>query len=242
MQNGSDYFTPRVDARTSLARVLSERGPDFLRAHRLTAEDLEAIITHGEAARVADRQQQEQLAEVAVARAGRKVSAVQLAHREDELAALLPAVIDDLVATNAEEAGFLAKLSFARYRTRVHSVRPQPMSDEDVATIETIQRVERSDIPTRAKGLSALCTTLRGRAPIVHALAARGLDAAQLEALAGDAEQVASHGRNQLRPVEATEREAAAVAAQRAKWSAIKKLVRRACASDRDLAALFADC
>ncbi|AKF09384.1 hypothetical protein [Sandaracinus amylolyticus] len=239
----ADWYTPRIAKRAELARALKARGSAWLRGARLTEADLDEIIRHGDEAKAADREQQAQLAEHHVERAGRARSAADVTEREDDLAATLPAVAHDLqVAGHGEDATFLAKLSFARYRMRTHDVPVEPTSESEATTIRKIERVERSDVPTRAEGLAALCETLASRPRIVRALAARGLDASALRALGEDATEVAASGRNSPRAAEATAREAAAVHAQKVKWSALRALIRRACRDDRDLAALLADC
>lgn len=236
------WFTDRVDARAVLARRLAAKGEAFLRQHYLHPADLEVIATQGEAAKEADREQQVQLAEGAQARTEGRDRAAELRVREATLSALLPAVISDLSATRPSEAGFLAKLSFARYRTRVRDVAVEPPSDAETEVVRRVERVERADRRTRAAGLAALCATLREREAIVDALQARGMEPADLEGLRADAETVAQTGSNKMAPSEATARESAAVRAQNAKWSAVKHLVRRACAGDPDLARLLSSC
>ncbi len=81
-----------------------------------------------------------------------------------------------------------------------------------------------------------------GREPIAEALARRGLPAANLEALATQARTLAAQGRNVRQSMEATEREAAAVEAQRARWNSVRRLVRLAAAKDEKLAVLLAAC
>lgn len=238
----STWFTDRVDARAMLARRLAAKGEAFLREHYLQPADLEVIAAQGEAAKQADREQQVQLAELAQARTEGRDRAADLSAREGVLSALLPAVIGDLSATTPSEAGFLAKLSFARYRTRVGEVPVEPANETERETVRRIERVARGDRRTRAQGLAALCTTLVEREPISAALRARGMDAAFLEALRADAEAVAEVGSNKVVSVEATARESAAVRAQSARWSAVKHLVRRACASDPELARLLSAC
>lgn len=236
------WFTEQVEARTALALALVAKGEGFLQAHYLQRADLDVIVAEGEAAKEADREQQAQLAVAAQARAEGRDRAAELRERERGLSALLAAVIGDLSATSPNEAGFLAKLSFARYRTRVREVPVEPATDAESEVVRRVERVERADRRTRAEGLAALCATLREREPIVEALRARGMQPAELEALGAEAAAVARQGSNQMAPVEATAREAAAVRAQQAKWSAVKHLIRRACAGHPELARLFAAC
>lgn len=204
---------PRVQARTDLASALQAKGAAWLRERQLKLSDVQVLIESGTAARQADREQQEQLAEHAVQRKERSVNASEVSEREDVLAATLPAVIDDLErAGQREPALFLARLSFARYRTKVLStpVDPgAPLPDE----VKKVERVEKSDLATRADGLAALCAALRkpGREAIIAELTERGIDGAALEQLESDATAVASQGRNYHRPIEATTREQEAV-------------------------------
>lgn len=240
----ADWYTPTVEARTNLCAALEAKGADWLKERYLKLKDVQDVVTWGRAAEQADREQKEQLAEAAAARAERAVNAAEVSEREAALAATLPAVIADLAeAGHRDLALFLAKLSFARYRMRVTTV---PVSSDAPLDEETkkVQRVPRSDIATRADGLAALCAALRkpGRDAIRAELAERGWDDAALADLEADAAAVAEQGRNTPRPVEATAREAEAVRQQRAKWSAIRHLVKRAVRGDRELEALYAKC
>jgi hypothetical protein len=244
----ADWYTPRVGARTELAQALEAKGEPWLRARQLKLADVQKIVRSGTAARQADREQQEQLAEQAAGRKGRSVDAAEVTEREDMLAATLPAVIDDLMEAGLVElARFLARLSFARYRVRVLSTPVDPAAPPDAAVdeeVKKVERVEKSDLATRADGLAALCAALRkpGREPIVAELTERGIDSAALEQLEADATAVALQGRNTPRPVEATAREREAVLQQRRKWSAIRKLVQRAVEGDAELERLYRPC
>lgn len=240
----ADWFTPTVKARADLGAALEAKGVPWLKARSLKLADVQTLVTKGREAQAADREQKAQLAEQAAERKGRSVDASEVSEREVVLSAVLPAVIDDLSkAGQLDEARWLAALSFARYRIRVTTVPVDPTSASDAET-KKVERVEKSDLATRADGLAALCEALRKpeRAVIQAELAERGFDAAALEALEADAAAVAEQGRNTPRPVEATAREAEAVRAQRAKWSAVRRLVKRAVAGDKDLEALFAKC
>lgn len=249
MSSGSaDWFTPTILARTTLAQALEAKGEEWLRARKLKLSDVQQLAQHGLAAHQADRDQQEQLAMQSASRKARSVNAADVGEREDELAATLTAVIDDLTnAGQLELARFLARLSFARYRVKVLSTPVSPSAPVDAAVeeeVRAIERVERSDLATRADGLAALCAALLkpGREPIVAELTARGIDAAALEQLKIDATEVAGQGRNTPRPVEATAREREAVTQQRRKWSAVRRLIKRAVEGDPELEALYRPC
>lgn len=240
----ADWFTPRISARTALAKLLKAKGADWLRGHHLTVADLDVLITQGELAQAADREQQTQLAEAKVVRSGRAVTAAEVGEREDRLAAALPAVILDLrEGGRPDVASFLAMLTFARYRSRVTEVASaDPTAPDAAAVIKKVARVARTDIATRAAGLAALCQVFASRATLAAALAERGFGAEWLAALSADAEAIANKGPNVLVGVEATAREAAAVRAQRIKWSAVRRLVRHACAGDAPLLAALVAC
>lgn len=245
----ADWYTPTVGARTELGKALLAKGVEWLRERHLTVADIDTVVTSGMAAHQADREQQEQLAEQAAGRKGRSVNAAEVSAREGLLAATLPAVIDDLTqAGELDMARFLARLSFARYRIRVASTPvDRPPTGEgavDDGEVRKVERVEKSDLATRADGLAALCAALRkpGRERIVAELTARGIDAAALEQLERDATEVATQGRNTPRPVEATAREREAVLRQRQKWSAIRRLVKRAVEGDSELERLYRAC
>jgi hypothetical protein len=110
--------------------------------------------------------------------------------------------------------------------------------------LKKVERVARADIPTRMDGLAAFCAavTRPEREGIVTKLAARGLDRAAVVALGADAEALARAGRNVMRGVEATAREATAAAAQQARWKVTRRMFAAACAGEPALATLFAAC
>jgi len=238
----ADWYSPKVEARTLMGKALLGKGLDWLMSKRLLESDAQELVTQGEAAKQADIDQKVQLAEQAVTRTGRKVLAEDVTRGEGDLADVLPAIIGDLVrAGQHDEALFLAKLSFARYRIVVVSVPVDPNA-EPTEEMKKVERVQRSDLPTRARGLAALCSVILQRPPIVAALAARGFEEATLEKLGEDAEAIVVQGSNQMRRVEATEREAAAVLAQRTKWSEIRRLVKSAVQGDAELEEIFSRC
>jgi hypothetical protein len=206
---------------------------------------VQALARDAAAAKEADREQREELAENATDRKAKSESAASLSEREGKLVAALPAVIGDLARGGNEKlATFLAKLSFARYRVRVVDVDPASPAPDEGAELKAVERVERADIATRASGLAALCKALRkpGREPIVAELSERGIDAAALDDLSIDAEAVAAQGRNQARAAAATDRELAAVRLVKARWSELRRLLRRAVKGDKDLEVLYAAC
>ena len=163
-----------------------------------------------EARQHADAQQQEQLAAASAERSERKAMKEAVFEKEDALRNRLPAVIED--------------------------VRESTPTTEDEA-IRRVTRVRREDIPTRATALAALCRALLkpGREPIITAFEARGMPAGEIESLAQQAEALAEAGRNVKVAVEATDREAEAVAKQKRKWGLIRRMVRSAVASVPDL-------
>lgn len=233
-------YSEKVEACTELAKGLLEMGPEWLTTKRLKPAEIEELVRAGVAAIQADLDQKEQRAEQAVDRTGRSVSAAELFREDAELADVLPAVIHDLAkAGEVDEALFLARVSFARYRVRVVSV---PVDPDAPATEETkkVERVEKKDNATRAKRLAAFCAMLRRRPTILAALSERGYDDATLARLEEGAEAVAVHGSNLPQRVEATEREAAAVREQEIQWRAIRRLVKRAVVGVPKLEKLYA--
>lgn len=239
-----DQYTTRVLARTEMAEMLKR--PEHQAAATnagLKVADLDALIVHGSAARDADRIQKEQLGQVAVERTGRKVDAEEMFEREEQLRDRLPAVVEDLrEAGEGLLANWLRVVSFARFRFREMTPPPgTPPSDPEVKKVE---RVEREDIPTRADKLVAFCKAVRakGREPIVAQMDARGAGESFLDTLAADADALARAGRNVVRAAEATAAEDAAATAQRTKWSAVRRMVRKAARSNPALVSKFAEC
>lgn len=248
-------FTPRVAARTVLAKRMRDNHLPRAIAVGITAADLDSIITAGTAAALADAEQQEQLAAAAVDRAGRKADKEALFQKEDALRSRALAVVGDLrTAGHANLALWLERLSFARYRFR--EIAPEeptgpadpanppvpPVADDE--DIRRVTRVRREDVPTRAGAIAALCRALLkpGREPIVAAFQARGLAPADIEDLARRGEAIAEAGRNQLAAAEATQRESDAVTAQKTKWNQIRRMIRNAVAGVPELESKFAEC
>ena len=248
------HYTVRVGARAALARELQQPARAArAQAAGLTGADLEVVAAQGEAAREADREQHEQLAQVGATRSGRALSAAEVRSREDALRARLPVVVHELEASDRALAAWLGQLSFARYRLRelalpVTAATPTASADPSAAPVDAdvkkVTRVEREDLVTRTDGLAAFCEAITKpeREPIVAKLTERGLDRNALVALGADADALARAGRNVTRGVEATAREATAAAAQQARWRVTRRMFAAACAGDPDLATLLASC
>lgn len=250
------HYTSRVGNRAALAQLLKDKYLADATNTGLSAADLDVIITQGTIARDADREQHEQLAANSAARADHAASARGVFEREEELRARLPAIPGDLGAANQALADWLSHLTFARYRFRdvaapparpaapASPAAPGAPTAADVEEAKKVERVLRADMPTRLDGLAAFCAALLkpGREPIVAALAARGFDQAKLAALGADAEAAAKHGLNKLPAAEATARESDAVVAQRAKWSAVVRMIKAVARKHPDVASKLADC
>lgn len=238
------HYTPRIGARSELAAMIKSNQLELAKFIGLTEYDLDQIITHGEAAREADRQQQVQLADLQAERTSRSLMAADIFEREEGMRDRLAAVIDALKTTHPTLADFLAALSFSRYRFRVLPVSAETLADDP--EIKKVERVEREDHITRLTALSQFCTSLLepGREPIIEALAARALPREAIETLGADAEALAKKGRNLPSAAEATAREAAAVTAQRRHWSLTSKMFRKvvARANDPVLKAKLSEC
>ena len=246
-------YNPRIAARTALARLLRDQFMAQATAAGITQADLETIIDAGTNAALADAQQHEQIAVASAERSKRKAQKDAVFQKEDALRNRLPAVIEDVrVGGEPNLALWLEHLSFARYRFREFApeepttpaapAEPTPTTEDE--DIRRVTRVRREDVPTRARALSALCHALLkpGREPIITAFEARGMPAAEIESLAQQAEAVADAGRNLMPGVEATDREAEAVANQKRKWIQIRRMVRSAIVGVPDLEAKYAEC
>ncbi|MBI4956999.1 MAG: hypothetical protein HY908_33600 [Myxococcales bacterium] len=241
----TDQWTPRMQARTELARTLKDKHLGRATGAGLVAADLEGLVSHGDAAHEADRAQKAELTELFVARGERSATAEGFFTREDALRDRLPAVVGDLgQAGQRELAGWLARLSFARYRVRDLAPSADATGGESDAEVVRVTRVEREDIATRLEKLGAFCTALAapGREAIVAAFAARGLDAAAIASLGADADALAKLGRNKVRAASATALEAEHAKAHRDIWQRVRRMVRKAVAGDVALVAAFADC
>lgn len=242
-------FTPRVAARTAIAKlILDNHMPDATKVG-ITQADLDVIVAQGLLAAKADEEQQEQLAAAHVRRSGQKEAKDSLFAQEDALRNRLPAVIGDLAASPNPEpralAPWLDRLSFSRYRFRVLPAEagepPTPAEEEEV---RMVKRVEREDIGSRSSALASFCRALTkpGRENIVAAFEARGLTKAELESMAVDASAVAESGKNVLQAAEATQREADAVKAQKAKWSQVRRMIRALAKDHPELQNKMSEC
>jgi hypothetical protein len=91
----TDQWTPETSARVKVARALQAK-PELMKREGLLPRDLDVIITQGEAAQAADRDQQAQLAQLEVQRTNRKVEAKDLDAADADLRKRMPMVIQDL--------------------------------------------------------------------------------------------------------------------------------------------------
>jgi hypothetical protein len=247
-----DQWTTKVTTRRQIAELLLKQ-PERIRKAKLLPRELQVIIDQGQKAEQADAEQREQLTAGDVDRSAKSASTKSLFARETELRNVMAAVVDDLRDEAPALAELLARLSFARFRIRELAAEPaMPTGDATPETtsrpedeeIRSVERVELEDHTTRARNLGRYCRALLkpGREPIVGKLAEREITREEIEKLAADAEAQAEAGRNVKRAAEATAREAAAVAAQKRKWNAVRRLVAVAARGDRDLEAKLAEC
>jgi len=242
-----DMYNDKVKGRTLIAEALQTTYRGIAVQVGLLDEDLAAIATEGRKAAAADSDQQGQSAEQSADISLRAADIAEVLQRETALRALVPAVVADLERAGASRVALvLQRTSYERFRVR--ELQPPedapPPTEEEAAEIRRFARVPREDHITRLEGLAAWIDGMRapGREPIVEALARRGLPAANLEALATQARTLAAQGRNVRKSLEATEREAAAVEAQRTRWNSVRRLIRLAAAKDEKLAVLLAAC
>ncbi len=239
-------WTEKVDARTQLATELKTRA-ETTPLSGLKIRDLDALITHGTAARRADKEQQGQLADASALRSSRASGAQTLAAHERRLRDVIPAVLADLAAAgHAQQALALQRVSFAQFRLR--GIEPAadatPPTAEEAETLRRFERVERKDNSARARGVGDYCSFLLqpGREVLAAAFAERDVSRANLEAMTATAEAVLALGSNTLKAAEATQREHDAVFAQQQVWNAVRRLVRAAVLDDRHLSQLYAAC
>lgn len=242
-----DMFNDKVKARTVLAERLQTTHGDLAREVGILPEDLDVIVREGRGAEQADAEQREQEAVQSSAISLRAGGLAMLRERESGLRARIPAVVGDLErGGNTDLALFLRRLSFERFQLR--EIRPDgdapAPSEAEAEAVRRVVRVAREDDLTRLDGLVKWIEAVRepGREPIVRALASRGLSGDALSALADDARAAVAAGPNLRRVLEATERETAAVIAQRTRWNSIRKLVRLAAKREAAIATLLADC
>ena len=229
-------YSERVEARAALARELLK---DKHRARRsevgLLPEDLEFIAEQGREALEQDRIQREELA------GQRQQMKQKLAERDrfdaemDGLRNLLPAVIFDLKAAGKTElAGWLEQVSFERFR-----LRPTAVAEGK----EAVAKRDRLSLTQQA--VQFLASVFEpGREELLAALARRAMNRERLQALKDTAERLLGEagGKLSLRASKATEREAQAVALQKKRWEAVRRLVRAAVAGEEKLERMFASC
>lgn len=240
----TDHYTPRIGMRAEVAAYVKANLLALAKSIGLTEADLDALIAQGEAAREADRQQRIQLAALEAERTERSLTAEDIFEREEQMRDRLLAIINELLTSNRALGLWLKALSFSRYRMREIAV-----SEEELAAnpdAKKVERVAREDIPTRLESLAKFCTSILepGREPVVDAFAARELPREAIQALGTEAAALAKRGRNVPKPVEATEREAAAVKAVREQWAILRRLFRSLAkrANDPELKRLLAQC
>lgn len=234
------HYTPRVGARAELAKALKTKLSRAI-AVGIKESDLDIIAVEGDKAREADREQNEQLADVEANIKARSERDASILERGLHLRDLLPAVIYSLEqAGHRTDATFLGALTFSRFRMR--DVPPPDPALADDPAVKKVERVEREDKQTRLAGLANFVATILTRPNIVAEYAARGVDEAWLEALRADADAAARAGRNVRLAAEATAREAEAVQKQKAVWNANRRLIRKAVKGDPELERLFAEC
>lgn len=238
------HYTPRVGARAELATAIKRDQMDAARAAGLTEEDLDVIATQGNAARDADRQQNDELALLAAERSGRKLDAREIFEREEQLKARLPAVVAKVAADDPALGRWLSTLSFARYRVRTLPKSAGVDAAADAPEIKAVERVAREDIPTRLAALASFCNAIvqPTRDAIIVELAARGRDRAWVETLRDDADALARQGRNAARGADATAREYDAVRAQSARWRMVRAMIRTAVSGSPELKAKLSEC
>lgn len=256
-------WTERVGARTKLALMLKGKLPRAVAAG-LVEEDLDEIIQQGKAAEEADQDQRAQLAQLQVSRRERSVNATTLKEDEDALRDRLLPVVGDLNRMGeAQQALWLSTVSYKRYRVRelapadpggaaaAEEESGEADREDDEATdapgaaeAPKRVRVERLDAPSRFRGTAGFCRGLLApeRAVIVARLAARGFSRDKVESLGQDAKALADQGSNLLQAAEATARESKAVEAQQARWSECRRMIKKACIGDAELAVQFAKC
>ncbi|MCU0693691.1 MAG: hypothetical protein MUF54_20065, partial [Polyangiaceae bacterium] len=165
----------------------------------------------------------------------------------DALRARLPAVHLDLAAypATAELAGWLASASFDRFRIRL--VKPVTTGATPVEPPKAQRElVTRTDRLSRALAAAQFATALLAaeRGPIAEALERRAFPRTRLESFAKAARALADKlgGKVTMEGSQHTQLEAAAVAAQTARWKACRKMIARVAKSDPQLATLWAAC
>lgn len=248
------HWTTRISARAELAELLRDRYPERAIQVGLTVADLDAIAKHGREAEKANEEQRREMARIAADRGAQKDLRIDVFAREDLLRDRLPAVIRELWQVgDRDSARWITNLSFARYRFRelkpqqAEASQPANPGDGDskeAQTLRAVQRVERADVPTRARGLAAFCRALLEpeATPVLKRLAERGFSPEDVRSLADDATKLAEMGVNRLRGAEATAVEAAAVRAHLEVWQSARRMIRKAVQGVPELEKKWAEC
>lgn len=255
-----DQWTPRTKARAELAEMLRDQYMDRALAAGLTKKDLDDISMHGRKAEQADEEQKTELALIAAERGAQKDLKESVFAREDGLRDRLPMIIGELWDANERDsARWLTNVSYARYRFR--EIRPpapepsskveteetedcEPKKTPEAQVIRAVQRVERADVATRAKGLAAFCDALLepGFEPIGKRLSERGYGADILRTLSEDARRLSDMGPNVRRAAKATAIEAEAARAQLNLWQRSRRMLRKAVQGVADLEKKWGEC
>jgi hypothetical protein len=251
-------FDERVAGRAGMARELLKPERAALVAESgLLVDDLTIIAEKGEEAAVANREQQAQLAEQKTQTTALLENRTQVESEGDFLRSLCPAVALRLARSpdTRGQAEFLRDALFEHYRIQVRFPEnpiprrtpdePTPAPEAQPSSQPTRTRVRRQDRYTWAQSLWELSSSLLApeHPPILEALAARGMSQERLERLSAEAKSWMDRmGTLRNMAVEATAREAAAVAEQKAVWSANQRLIRRAVGDDPILKDLWSRC
>jgi hypothetical protein len=241
-------YNARIDARTTVSQELAkaEHADRCARAGLLPADLLE-IVRLGNEARTQDRLQHEDLASQRKDQQDVVRTRDTFEEEQEELRRRLPAVVLDLAAAPATEplSRWLAAASFDRFRIRT-ATPPAAAPSTPAPAAPDRERVAREDRLSRAQSATQFLQSLLQpeRAPIVEALGRRGMGRERLETLGRTAETLVGRlgDKAVLKRSDATAREAAAVAAQKEKWDACRRMIRAAVQGHADLERLFAAC
>lgn len=249
-----DQWTTRTKARSELAEMLRDRYLDRALAAGMTKRDLDDISMHGRKAEKADEAQKKELALIVAERGAQKDLKESIFAREDALRDRLPVIIGELWdANDRDSARWLSSVSYARYRFREIRLAEAPANEsadacegdaKEAEVLRAVQRVERADVPTRAKGLAAFCDALLEPSfgAIGKRLAERGLSPDDLRVLGKDARRLSDMGRNVSRAAEATAIEAEAARAQLTIWQRTRRMLRKAVQGVPELEKKWAEC
>ena len=251
--NNSTYGK-RVAARTALARELGrDAHRDRRRDAGLLDDDLALIVTRGEEAQTHDREQRGQLAQNRQAVAEKLEARDRFDTEQEALRDRVAAVALDLgreAATRAL-AGWLENAVFERFQIGVVVARAEAApagapAGGPVTAVETRRRVRARDRLSIAQQTAQFARAILAPdlGPIVLALDRRGFGRDRLQALAAAAEALVEQlgGKAVLAAAESTRLETEAVAAQKERWEACRRMVRTAVAGSSDLERLWAAC